>query len=185
VPDQLYDRTKARPSTFFGEGVVVHMGFADPFCPYVSRLLVEHGRAVGATVHEGGTYVCIEGPQFSTRAESGVYRQLGFDVIGMTNLQEAKLAREAELCYATMAMVTDYDVWYEGEEDVTLEQVLGNVQRNVATAQAVVKHVVAALDQGRDCSCRHAVEFAINTPADLIPPATKDKLDLLIGKYIS
>ena len=184
VPDQLFDRTKARPSTFFGEGVVVHMGFADPFCPYVSRLLVEHGRAAGATVHEGGTYVCIEGPQFSTRAESNVYRQLGFDIIGMTNLQEAKLAREAELCYATMALVTDYDVWYEGEEDVTLEQVLENVRRNVETAQAIVRRVVPALALGRDCTCRHAVENAINTPADLIPSETREKLDLLIGKYI-
>ena len=135
-------------------------------------------------MHEGGTYVCIEGPQFSTRAESNVYRQLGFDIIGMTNLQEAKLAREAELCYATMAMVTDYDVWYEGEEDVTLEQVLANVRRNVETAQAIVRRAVGALDQQRDCACRHAVEFAINTPAELIPPATKQKLDLLIGKYL-
>jgi 5'-methylthioadenosine phosphorylase len=184
VPDQLFDRTKARPSTFFGDGVVVHMSFADPFCAHVSRLLVDHGRQVGATVHEGGTYVCIEGPQFSTRAESRVYRQLGFDIIGMTNLQEAKLAREAELCYATMAMVTDYDVWYEGEEDVTLEQVLENVRLNVETAQAIVRHVVAALDEDRDCSCRHAVEFAINTPADLIPAPTREKLDLLIGKYL-
>ena len=184
VPDQLFDRTKARASTFFGDGVVVHMGFADPFCPHVSGLLVEHGRAVGATVHEGGTYVCIEGPQFSTRAESNVYRQLGFDIIGMTNLQEAKLAREAELCYATMALVTDYDVWYEGEEDVTLETVLENVRRNVETAQAIVRHVVKALDEDRDCACRHAVELAINTPAELIPEATKQKLDLLIGKYL-
>jgi 5'-methylthioadenosine phosphorylase len=184
VPDQLFDRTKARPSTFFGDGVVVHMGFADPFCPYTSKLVVDAGRGVGATVHEGGTYVCIEGPQFSTRAESNSYRQLGFDIIGMTNLQEAKLAREAELCYATMAMVTDYDVWYEGEEDVTLEQVLSNVRRNVATAQAIVRRVVGALDHGRDCTCRHAVESAINTPADLIPAATKQKLDLLIGKYL-
>ena len=184
VPDQLFDRTKARPSTFFGDGVVVHMGFADPFCPYTSKLIVEAGREVGATVHGGGTYVCIEGPQFSTRAESNSYRQLGFDIIGMTNLQEAKLAREAELCYATMAMVTDYDVWYEGEEDVTLDQVLSNVRRNVATAQAIVRSAVGALDHGRDCSCRHAVEFAINTPAELIPPATRQKLDLLIGKYL-
>jgi 5'-methylthioadenosine phosphorylase len=135
-------------------------------------------------VHEGGTYVCIEGPQFSTRAESNVYRQLGFDVIGMTNLQEAKLAREAELCYATMAMVTDYDVWYEAEEDVTLAQVLSNVRRNVATAQAIVTRVVTALDEHRDCACRHAVESAINTPSELIPQGTKDKLDLLIGKYL-
>ena len=184
VPDQLFDRTKARPSTFFGDGVVVHMGFADPFCPYTSKLIVDAGREVGATVHEGGTYVCIEGPQFSTRAESNVYRQLGFDIIGMTNLQEAKLAREAELCYATMAMVTDYDVWYEGEEDVTLETVLENVRRNVATAQAIVRRAVGALDHQRDCSCRHAVESAINTPAELIPPATRQKLDLLIGKYL-
>jgi 5'-methylthioadenosine phosphorylase len=184
VPDQLFDRTKARPSTFFGDGVVVHMGFADPFCPYVSQQIVAAGRATGATVHEGGTYVCIEGPQFSTRAESNVYRQLGFDIIGMTNLQEAKLAREAELCYATMALVTDYDVWYEGGEDVTLEQVLANVRRNVETAQAIVRRVVPALDEQRDCGCRHAVESAINTPADLIPEGTKQKLDLLIGRYL-
>jgi len=184
VPDQLFDRTKARPSTFFGDGVVVHMSFADPFCPVLSKAIVEHGRAVGATVHEGGTYVCIEGPQFSTRAESKAYRQLGFDIIGMTNLQEAKLAREAELCYATMALVTDYDVWYEGEEDVTLEQVLANVRRNVETAQAIVRSVVPALDLECDCGCRHAIENAINTPADLIPAATRQKLDLLIGKYI-
>jgi len=185
VPDQLYDRTKARPSTFFGDGVVVHMGFADPFCPYVSQQIVAAGRAVGATVHEGGTYVCIEGPQFSTRAESNAYRAQGFDIIGMTNLQEAKLAREAELCYATMALVTDYDVWYEGEEDVTLEQVLANVRRNVETAQAIVRRVVPALDLERDCGCRHAVEHAVNTPAEFIPEGTKKKLDLLIGKYLS
>jgi 5'-methylthioadenosine phosphorylase len=184
VPDQLYDRTKARPSTFFGDGVVVHMSFADPFCPYVSQQVVAAGRANGATVHEGGTYVCIEGPQFSTRAESNVYRRQGFDIIGMTNLQEAKLAREAELCYATMALVTDYDVWYEGEKDVTLEQVLENVRRNVETAQAIVRRVVPALDLERDCGCRHAVEHAINTPAELIPEGTKKKLDLLIGRYL-
>jgi 5'-methylthioadenosine phosphorylase len=184
VPDQLYDRTKARPSTFFGDGVVVHMSFADPFCPHVSRQVVEAGRAVGATVHEGGTYVCIEGPQFSTRAESNVYRRQGFDIIGMTNLQEAKLAREAELCYATMALVTDYDVWYEGGEDVTLEQVLENVRRNVETAQAIVRRVVPLIDEDRDCACRHAVENAINTPAELIPGGTKKKLDLLIGRYL-
>ncbi len=184
VPDQLFDRTRARPSTFFGEGVVVHVGFADPFCPYVSERIIAAGRETGVTIHEGGTYVCIEGPQFSTRAESRVYRGLGFDVVGMTNLQEAKLAREAELCYATMALVTDYDVWYEGEEDVTLEQVLANVRRNVQTAQAIVRRVVATLDGERDCACRHAVEHAITTPAELIPQATKDKLDLLIGKYL-
>lgn len=184
VPDQLFDRTKARPSTFYGDGVVVHMGFADPFCAHVSEVIFEAGRQAGASIHAGGTYVCIEGPQFSTRAESRVYRQLGFDVIGMTNLQEAKLAREAELCYATMALVTDYDVWYEGEEDVTLEQVLGNVRRNVETAQGIVRRAVVALSEERDCACRHAVEHAITTPAELIPQATKDKLALLIGKYL-
>jgi 5'-methylthioadenosine phosphorylase len=184
VPDQLFDRTKGRPSTFFGDGVVVHMGFADPFCPHVAAAIANAGREVGATIHEGGTYVCIEGPQFSTRAESRTYRQWGMDVIGMTNLQEAKLAREAEICYATMALVTDYDVWYEGEEDVTLEQVLSNVRRNVETAQAIVRRVVPALDLQADCACHHAVETAINTPADLIPAATKAKLDLLIGRYV-
>ncbi len=184
VPDQLFDRTKARPSTFFGDGVVAHVGFADPFCAHVSDVLVQAGRSVGATIHAGGTYVCIEGPQFSTRAESMVYRQLGFDVIGMTNLQEAKLAREAELCYATLALVTDYDVWYAGEEDVTLEQVLANVHRNVETAQAIVRRAAVALHGERDCGCRHAVAHAITTPAELIPQATKDKLELLIGKYL-
>jgi len=184
VPDQLFDRTKARPSTFFGDGVVAHIGFADPFCAHVSRVLVKAGREAGATIHEGGTYVCIEGPQFSTRAESQVYRQLGFDVIGMTNLQEAKLAREAELCYATLALVTDYDVWYAGEEDVTLDQVLDNARRNVETAQAIVRRAVVALDEERDCTCRHAAEHAIITPAELIPQATRDKLDLLIGDYL-
>jgi 5'-methylthioadenosine phosphorylase len=184
VPDQLFDRTKARPSTFFGDGVVAHIGFADPFCAHVSQVLADAGRKAGATIHDGGTYVCIEGPQFSTRAESRVYRQLGFDVIGMTNLQEAKLAREAELCYATLALVTDYDVWYAGEEDVTLEQVLDNARRNVETAQAIVRRAVVALDEERDCTCRHAAEHAIITPAELIPQATKDKLDLLIGDYL-
>ncbi|MEI6449589.1 MAG: S-methyl-5'-thioadenosine phosphorylase [Actinomycetes bacterium] len=184
VPDQLYDRTRNRPSTFFGDGVVVHMGFADPFCPALSTVIVEHGRRVGATMHEGGTYVCMEGPQFSTRAESKAYRRLGFDIIGMTNLQEAKLAREAELCYATMALVTDYDCWFEGEEDVTLAQILSNMRRNVEAAQAIVRSAVPALDLECDCGCRHAVESAIITRPDVIPPATKDKLDLLIGKYL-
>lgn len=183
VPDQLFDRTKSS-STFFGDGVVAHVGFADPFCKYVGKLIVEAGNELGATMHEGGTYVCIEGPQFSTRAESNVYRQLGFDIIGMTNLHEAKLAREAELCYATMALVTDYDVWYESEEDVTLEQVLANVRRNVETAQGIVRRVATALDHERDCGCRHVLKDAINTPAELIPQATKDKLDLFIGDYL-
>ena len=184
VPDQLFDRTKARPSTFFGDGIVVHISFSDPFCATLSRAVVEHGRAVGATVHDGGTYVCMEGPQFSTRAESNAYRQLGFDVIGMTNLQEAKLAREAELCYATMALVTDYDCWHESEEDVSIEQVLANVRHNVETARAIVRSVVPALELEADCACRHALETSIITQPDLIPGATRERLDLLIGKYI-
>jgi 5'-methylthioadenosine phosphorylase len=184
IPDQLFDRTKSRPSTFFGDGVVVHVGFADPFCAALSTAVVEHGHALGAAVHEGGTYVCMEGPQFSTRAESHAYRQLGFDIIGMTNLQEAKLAREAELCYATMALVTDYDCWHESEEAVTIDQVLSTMRSNVATAQAIVRSVVPAIDLDRDCDCHHAVQFAIVTQARHIPQTTKDKLDLLIGKYI-
>jgi 5'-methylthioadenosine phosphorylase len=184
VPDQLFDRTTARPSTFFGEGVAAHVGFADPFCATLAKAIVTHGRAAGVTVHDGGIYVCIEGPQFSTRAESNVYRQLGFDIIGMTNLQEAKLAREAEICYATMALVTDYDVWYAGVVDVTLEQVINNMRRNVEAAQAIVRSVVPALDLDRDCACRHALENAIITSAELIPAATRQRLDLLIGKYI-
>jgi 5'-methylthioadenosine phosphorylase len=184
IPDQLYDHTKTRPSTFYGDGVVVHIGFADPFCPYLRERLVAAGREIGATMHDGGTYICIEGPQFSTRAESQHYRQLGFQVIGMTNLQEAKLAREAELCYATMALVTDYDVWHEAEADVSGEQILQNMHRNVKAAQDIVRHVAGAIAHDRDCSCRHAVENAIFTPAGMIPQATKDKLDLLIGKYL-
>jgi 5'-methylthioadenosine phosphorylase len=184
VPSQFFDRTRGRISTFFGDGVVAHVAFAHPVCARLGDVVSGAAGRAGASLHRGGTYVCMEGPQFSTVAESNFYRAAGFDIIGMTNLQEAKLAREAELCYATMAMVTDYDVWYEGEEDVTLETVLENVRRNVATAQAIVRRAVVALDQQRDCSCRHAVEFAINTPADLIPPATKQKLDLLIGRYL-
>jgi 5'-methylthioadenosine phosphorylase len=157
---------------------------ATPFCPTLRHVLSGVGAGLPVKLHSRATYVCMEGPQFSTRAESNVYRQLGFDIIGMTNLQEAKLAREAELCYATMALVTDYDCWFEGEEDVTLEQVLSNVKRNVETAQAIVRSAIPSLDLECDCGCRHAVESAINTPAELIPQATKDKLDLLIGKYL-
>ena len=134
IPDQFFDRTKARISTFFGEGIVAHVGFADPFCPILSEVLYQAGMKAGAVVHRGGTYLCIEGPQFSTRAESRIYRSWGVDVIGMTNLQEAKLAREAELCYATLAMVADYDVWHESEEDVSVEMVVANLRRNAETA---------------------------------------------------
>ena len=185
VPDQLFDRTKARPSTFFGEGVVVHMGFADPFCAYVSGLLTEHGRAIGATVHESGTYVCIEGPQFSTRAESNVYRQLGFDVIGMTNLQEAKLAREAEICYATVAMVTDYDCWHPYHDAVTVEQIISNLQNNSAKASKLLLRAIAALPKQRDCRCGDALAAAVITEREKIPHETLTKLKLIVGKYLS
>ncbi len=182
--DQCFDWTRTRKKTFFEGGPVVHISLADPFCPTLRQFIIDRAKAIKIPVKESGTVVTIEGPQFSTRAESRFYRGQGFHVISMTVNPEVNQAREAELCYATMAMVTDYDVWYEGEEDVTLEQVLGNVRRNVATAQAIVRRVVDALAQGRDCGCRHAVESAINTPAELIPPATKQKLDLLIGRYL-
>ena len=185
VPDQLFDRTKARPSTFFGDGVVVHVGFADPFCAYVEQARRGAGREAGATVHEGGTYVCIEGPQFSTRAESRVYRQLGFDIIGMTNLQEAKLAREAELCYATHGPRDRLRLWHESEEDVTLEQVLANMRRNVETAQAIVESVIV---RPSTASATARVGTPSSTPSSRrpssFPQATKDKLDLLIGNYL-
>jgi 5'-methylthioadenosine phosphorylase len=188
IPDQLFDRTKNRPTTFFEGGVVVHASFADPFCPHLSGMLHQTATGLGdVTVHRGGTYVCIEGPLFSTRAESRIYRQLGCDIIGMTALPEAKLAREAELCYATIACVTDYDVWHEAEAPVTAEMVVGNLMRNVANAQRIVRAVAAALPPDRSavtCDCAHALANTIMTQPDLIPPATRAKYDLLIGKYL-
>jgi 5'-methylthioadenosine phosphorylase len=185
VPDQLFDRTKGiRPATFFGEGVVVHISFADPFCPELSSVLYAAAQEVGAKVHDGGTLVVIEGPQFSTRAESNAYRQLGFDLVGMTALPEAKLAREAEMCYATLAMVTDYDVWKASEEPVTVEMVVENLQKNVATAQAVVRAAVGNIGRARPCPCATALRDAIITAPDRIPPARKERLELLLGKYL-
>lgn len=185
VPDQLFDRTKGiRPATFFGEGVVVHISFADPFCPELSRVLYQAAREVGATVHDGGTLVVMEGPQFSTRAESNAYRQLGFDLIGMTALPEAKLAREAEICYATLAMVTDYDVWKVSEESVTVEMVVQNLQKNVATARNIVRAAVANIDHARPCLCATALRDAIITARERIAPAQRERLALLLGKYL-
>ncbi|MFN3476942.1 MAG: S-methyl-5'-thioadenosine phosphorylase [Candidatus Methylomirabilales bacterium] len=184
IPDQFFDRTKGRVSTFFGEGIVAHVGFADPFCPVLSKVLYQAALKAGATVHKGGTYLCIEGPQFSTRAESRIYRSWGMDVIGMTNLQEAKLAREAELCYATLAMVTDYDVWHEVEEDVSVEQVVANLQKNAETAKAIIKAAIPLIPGERGCPCSFALKDAIITAKEAIPAEVRRKLDLLIGKYL-
>ncbi|MDV2496246.1 MAG: S-methyl-5'-thioadenosine phosphorylase [bacterium] len=184
IIDQFFDRTRERPSTFFGDGVAGHITFADPVCPILRSVLLEAARAAGATVHDGGTYVCIEGPQFSTRAESQVFRSWGVDVIGMTNLPEARLAREAEICYATIALCTDYDCWHEGEEDVTIEAVLEVVRQNVSTAQAIIKEAVSHFPLPRTCPCAEALKHAIMTPAELIPPATRQSLGLLIDKYL-
>ena len=184
IPDQFFDRTKARPSTFFGDGLVVHVAFADPTCTALGEILYRAARDEGATVHRGGTYLCIEGPQFSTRAESRIYRSWGVDVIGMTNLQEAKLAREAEICYATLALVTDYDVWHETEEDVTVGGVVAILLENAAIAKAILRRAVRVLPTARTCPCPHALRDAIITARDRIPPATRERLRLLVGKYL-
>ena len=185
IPDQFVDRTFARASTFFGKGLVAHVGFARPFCGPLSAGLAEACREAGATVHEGGTYVCMEGPQFSTRAESNLYRSWGMDLIGMTNLQEAKLAREAEICYATLAMVTDYDCWHPGHDAVTVEQVISVLTQNAARAQSVLKAAVRRLGFGpRGCECANALAHALMTPAELVPEQTKRDLAPIIGRYI-
>jgi len=184
VPDQFFDRTKARASTFFGDGLVAHVSFADPVCPQLSDQLSRAGREAGATVHRGGTYLCIEGPQFSTRAESRIYRGWGVDVIGMTNLQEAKLSREAEICYATMALVTDYDVWHETEGDVSVEKVVAILHKNVATAKAIIRRVLPLIQGDRSCVCAHALKDAIITAPEAIAEAAKQRLWPLVGKYL-
>ena len=185
VVDQFFDRTKGRPGSFFGDGIVAHVLFADPVCPVLSECLVEAGVEAGATIHKGGTYLVIEGPQFSTRAESRVYRQWGVDVIGMTNLPEARLAREAEICYATLALATDYDCWHETEEDVSVDAVLAVLRNNVATAQEILHAAVKRVPRNRDCHCARALENAIITDSDSIPTSVKKDLDLLVGKYLS
>lgn len=184
-PLQFIDRTRHRVDTFFGDGVVVHVGFADPVCHDVARLASISAREIGARTHFGGTYLCMEGPQFSTRAESHLYRSWGVDVIGMTNLQEAKLAREAEICYATMAMVTDYDCWHETEEAVNVEQVIGYLRQNAATACRIVRESINELStRERNCECGDALKFAILTPPDSIPQERRESLSPLIGKYL-
>lgn len=184
IPDQFIDRTRGRISTFFGRGVVAHVSFADPMCGELARLLAEVGRETGAAIHQGGVYVCMEGPQFSTRAESHLYRSWGADIIGMTNLQEAKLAREAELCFATLALATDYDCWNTEHGDVVIEEVLAILGRNVTTAQTIIRKAIPRLSRTRSCPCAHALKDAIITDRSLIPAAVKQELGPLIGKYL-
>ena len=184
VPHQFFDRTRHRPDTFFGDGLVAHVSLAKPVCPTLADLFFEAAKEAGAGVHEGGTYLCMEGPQFSTRAESDIYRQWGVDVIGMTNLQEAKLAREAEICYATLAMVTDYDCWHEEEEAVSGTTVMEVIQQNVATAQDVVRRIVRKLPVERACPCASALAQALITDPAVIPKATLEKLAPIVGRYL-
>jgi 5'-methylthioadenosine phosphorylase len=184
IPDQFLDRTRGRISTFFGDGVVAHISFADPVCSQLAELVHQLAGEIGITSKKGGTYLCMEGPAFSTRAESNLYRSWGMDVIGMTNLQEAKLAREAELCYVTIAMVTDYDCWHEEHDAVTVDQIIDVLKRNAANACQLVRHVVGRLPTERTCKCSSALKHAIITDRAVIPQAAKDRLGLLIGKYI-
>ena len=189
IPNQLFDRTKSRVNSFFEQGLVVHCTFAEPFCPMLSKILLDAAQHLPAVkVHEGGTYVCMEGPLFSTKAESSVYRQLGMDIIGMTALPEAKLAREAEICYATIACATDYDSWHESEEPVTVEMVIGNLSANVANAQRILQEVASKIPADRShvsCDCAHALATSIITDRTAIPAETKEKYTLLLGKYLA
>jgi 5'-methylthioadenosine phosphorylase len=184
IPDQFFDRTKARASTFFGGGLVAHVGFAHPFCKHLSRIAHESGQHAGATIHKGGTYVCMEGPQFSTLAESKLYRSWGMDIIGMTNLQEAKLAREAEICYTTIALVTDYDCWHPDHDSVTVEMIIGNLTQNAKTAQAIIANAVEQLPYERTCECATALKYALITRPDAIPEKVKKDLAPIVGKYL-
>ncbi|UCC85735.1 MAG: S-methyl-5'-thioadenosine phosphorylase [Anaerolineales bacterium] len=184
IPDQLFDRTRERALSFFEGGLVVHVSLAEPFCPDLSGELYQAVKAAGATVHNGGAFVAIEGPRFSTKAESNVFRQWGMDIIGMTVVPEAQLAREAEICYATMAHVTDYDVWHETEETVTVEAVIKNLLANAELAKQAIQNLVPALHTERTCTCQHALRDAIITNRDVVPEQVKKDLRVLIGKYI-
>jgi 5'-methylthioadenosine phosphorylase len=185
VPDQFVDRTKNRVSTFFGEGLVAHVGFEKPTCRQVSGVLADASVHCGVMVHRRGTYVCIEGPQFSTLAEANMHRQLRFEVIGMTNVTEAKLAREAEICYATIAMITDFDCWHPEHESVTASQIIAMLVQNAENAQRVLREAVRAMPEERNCKCGAALQHALVTDMKLVPKATKKKLEAIIGKYIS
>jgi 5'-methylthioadenosine phosphorylase len=184
VPDQFFDRTQLRVATFFGSGIVAHVGFDKPTCTHLSAHLAEACEHARVKAHRGGTYVCIEGPQFSTLAESHTYRQLRFDVVGMTNVTEAKLAREAEICYATVAMITDYDCWHPQHDAVTVAEIIGNLNRNTETVQRVLREAVREIPEARKCKCGSALAHAILTDLKLIPAATKKRLAPIIGKYI-
>jgi 5'-methylthioadenosine phosphorylase len=185
VPDQFIDRTRGRISTFFGRGLAAHVGFAHPFCSILSRLAFDSGTQSGATVHRGGTYVCMEGPQFSTLAESNLYRSWGADIIGMTNLQEAKLAREAEICYTTIALVTDYDCWHPDHDHVTVEMIIANLTQNARTAQQIIAAAVEKLPYERTCECASALKYALITRQDAIPETVKQELAPIIGRYLA
>lgn len=185
IPDQFIDRTRHRADTFFGDGLVAHVSFAEPVCPALARAFEEAAAAAGLPARRGGTYVCMEGPQFSTRAESRLYRSWGADVIGMTNLTEAKLAREAEICYATLALVTDWDAWKESEDAVSVETVVAILGENAAAARRTVREAVTRVRADRGCACRSALEHAILTDPAAIPRETRQRLDPLVGKYLS
>jgi 5'-methylthioadenosine phosphorylase len=184
IPDQFFDRTRHRVDTFFGEGIVAHVSFADPICPELAGIVAKGCAKSGVTAKRGGTYLCMEGPQFSTKAESNIYRSWGMDVIGMTNLQEAKLAREAEICYVTVAMVTDYDCWHPHHDSVTVEQIIGVLNKNAENACKVVSETVAQMPTGRSCKCGSALSHAIITDRSKVPAATRAKLKLILDKYL-
>jgi len=185
IPDQLIDRTRSRVNTLFGEGIVAHIPFADPFCPVLSQIVYQAAQETGATVHRGGTYVVMEGPAFSTRAESFLYRSWGADVIGMTALPEAKLAREAEICYASIACVSDYDCWHEAHESVTVKIIVDILRKNADIAKKIIRLAVGRIPERRDCPCASALKTAIITAPEMIPAEQKEKLNLLIGKYLT
>ncbi|MBI5574994.1 MAG: S-methyl-5'-thioadenosine phosphorylase [Deltaproteobacteria bacterium] len=183
VVDQFYDHTRFRPTTFFGDGIVGHIPFADPVCPNMAGLAYAASKKVVKRTHKGGTYLCMEGPQFSTRAESRIYRKWGVDVIGMTNMPEAKLAREAEMCYATLALATDYDCWHESEEDVSIEAILAIIRKNVENSKRIIREVARKLPGNDSCVCGEALRYAVITERKRIPAATRKRLDIFLGKY--
>jgi 5'-methylthioadenosine phosphorylase len=185
IPDQLIDRTRSRVNSFFGGGLVAHVSFAQPFCPILSQILYQSAKEAGTKVHQGGTYLAMEGPLLSTKAESNLYRSWGADIIGMTAIPEAKLAREAEICYATLAYVTDYDCWYESYQSVSVEMIIANTRQGVAKAKQIIPLALSHLPEERECSCATALKKAIVTSPEYIPNEIKKKLELLIGKYIS
>ncbi|PLX76826.1 MAG: S-methyl-5'-thioadenosine phosphorylase, partial [Desulfuromonas sp.] len=183
--DQFFDRTQGkRASTFFGNGIVGHVQFADPVCPALGGILHQAACKAGATVHKGGTYLCIEGPNFSTRAESNIYRSWGVDVIGMTNIPEARLAREAEICYATVALATDYDCWHDSHDDVSVEAILEIIRNNVAMARSIISEAVGLLGSVADCGCAETLKYAIMTDRSMIPEQTRKDLEPIIGRYL-